>query len=156
MRGVIKKALPSPEREPAWVARIEIVGPGPRAENPMTSFAEIGVRSRTLDSLNRQGIVEPPPGQQDTLPHLLAGRDAAAEAPTGSGKTLAFAIPMVERLRGHRPGGPRALVVGPTRELSIQVASVIAGIDPALRVAVLYGGVGYGAQLRALTAGADI
>jgi superfamily II DNA/RNA helicase len=122
----------------------------------MTSFVELGVRTRTLDSLTRQGISAPNEVQLEALPHLLAGHDTVVEAPTGSGKTLAFAVPMIERLRGHRPGGPRALVVGPTRELSLQVATVIADLDRALRVAVLYGGVGYGAQYQALAGGVDI
>ncbi|MGD0833201.1 MAG: DEAD/DEAH box helicase [Candidatus Dormibacteria bacterium] len=122
----------------------------------MTSFAELGVRTRTLESLGRLGITEPNAVQREALPGLLGGGDAVIEAPTGSGKTLAFAIPVVERLRGHRPGGPRALVVGPTRELCQQVASVIAALDRELHVAVLYGGVGYGAQWHALSSGADI
>ena len=122
----------------------------------MTSFAELGVRSRTLESLTREGIDTPTEVQDQALPPLLAGRDAVVEAPTGSGKTLVFAIPLIERLQGHRPGGPRGLVVGPTRELSLQVASVIASLDRALRVAVLYGGVGYGAQYQALAGGTDI
>jgi superfamily II DNA/RNA helicase len=122
----------------------------------MTSFAELGVRARTLESLTRQGIDAPNEVQREALPHLLAGHDTVIAAPTGSGKTLAFAVPMIERLQGHRPGGPRALVVGPTRELSLQVATVIAGLDRALRVAVLYGGVGYGAQFQALAGGPDI
>ncbi len=122
----------------------------------MTSFAELGVRPRTLESLTRQGIEAPNEVQREALPHLLAGRDTVIAAPTGSGKTLAFAIPMIERLRGRQPRGPRALVVGPTRELALQVASVIASLDRALRVAVLYGGVGYGAQFQALAGGPDI
>jgi superfamily II DNA/RNA helicase len=122
----------------------------------MTSFAELGVRTRTLESLSRSGITDPNAVQREALPGLLAAGDAVIEAPTGSGKTLAFAIPMVERLRGHQLGGPRALVVGPTRELCQQVAAVIAALDRELHVAVLYGGVGYGAQLHALATGADI
>ncbi len=122
----------------------------------MPTFTELGVRTRTLDFLNRLGITEPNPVQLQAIPALLAGRDAVIEAPTGSGKTLAFGVPLIERLRGHRTPGPRALVVGPTRELSLQVASVIAGLDQGLRVAVLYGGVGYGAQLQALSGGADV
>lgn len=122
----------------------------------MTSFADLGVRARTLDTLSQQGITAPTPVQRETLPHLLGGADTVVEAPTGSGKTLAFAIPLVELLRGHRAGGPRALVVGPTRELAQQVASVIGGLDRALHVAVLYGGVGYGPQREALAGGADV
>jgi superfamily II DNA/RNA helicase len=76
--------------------------------------------------------------------------DAVIEAPTGSGKTLAFLVPLVERLAGHRREGVRALIVAPTRELATQIGMVLGTIDPALRVALVYGGVGYGKQLSSL------
>jgi len=66
----------------------------------MTSFAELGVRARTLESLTRQGIDAPNEVQREALPHILAGHDTVIAAPTGSGKTLAFAVPMIERLQG--------------------------------------------------------
>ena len=88
---------------------------------------------------------------------LLTGRDAVAEAPTGSGKTLAFLIPMVERLAGHRAhGGPRALIVAPSRELANQIGAVLRTVDRGLRIAMLYGGVGYGGQLSALRSSPDV
>lgn len=120
------------------------------------TFAALGVRPRTLASLERNDITIANPVQLAAIPGLLAGNDAVIEAPTGSGKTLAYAIPVVERLRGHRAGGPRLLVVGPTRELATQVAGVIAGVDRDLRVAILFGGVGYGSQLAALRRDADV
>ncbi|MFN2568149.1 MAG: DEAD/DEAH box helicase [Candidatus Dormibacteria bacterium] len=116
----------------------------------------MGVRPRTLASLQRNDITVANPVQLAAIPGLLAGHDVVIEAPTGSGKTLAYVIPVVERLRGHRAGGPRLLVVGPTRELASQVAGVIAGVDRDLRVAVLYGGVGYGSQLTSLRRDADV
>ena len=122
----------------------------------MTTFADLGVRSRTLSALTSRGITEPLPVQVQSLPPLLAGRDAVVQAPTGSGKTLAFAVPMVERLRGHSAGGPRALIVVPARELAAQIAAVTRDIDRGLRVALLVGGVGYGGQLSALRDEADI
>lgn len=122
----------------------------------MTSFSDLGVRPRTLDALRAQEIIDPTPVQRDALPPLLGGRDAVIEAPTGSGKTLAFVLPLVERLRGHAREGARALIVGPTRELAVQVAGVIRSVDRALRVAVLHGGVGYGTQLTALDSQPDV
>lgn len=95
------------------------------------------------------------PVQADTIPTLLAGRDVVIEAPTGSGKTLAYLLPMVERLA--RPGpGPRALVVAPVRELAIQVDSVYRLLGASGRIATLYGGVGYGAQMTALRQRPDL
>ena len=48
----------------------------------MTSFAELRVRPRTLESLTRQGIEAPNEVQREALPHLLAGRDTVIAAPT--------------------------------------------------------------------------
>lgn len=116
----------------------------------MTTFDAMGVRSRTLDSLAATGITTPVPVQSDAVPVLLRGQDCVMAAPTGSGKTLAFLIPLVERLQGARPGGgPRALVVTPTRELATQIAGVLRGIDRQLRVALIFGGVGYQPQITA-------
>jgi superfamily II DNA/RNA helicase len=120
------------------------------------TFADLGVGPGTLATLQRSGILHPLPVQAQALPPLLKRRDVVVEAPTGSGKTIAFLVPLVERLRSHRRGGPRALVVGPTRELVIQIAGVLRGLAPGLRVAILYGGVGYRLQLSALREGADV
>jgi superfamily II DNA/RNA helicase len=123
----------------------------------MTSFADLGVRPRTLLALEQGSITTPLPIQAEAIPALLRGRDVAAEAPTGSGKTLAFLIPMVERLSGHRrDGGPRALVVAPSRELANQIGTVLRTVDRGLRIAMLYGGVGYGGQLSALRSSPDV
>ena len=122
----------------------------------MTSFADLGVRTRTVEALRRTNVEHALPVQRDSIPSLLQGRDVVIEAPTGSGKTLAYLVPMVERLSGHRAGGPRALVVTPTRELASQIAGVLRTVDPGLRIALLVGGAGYGGQLAALRGGPDV
>ena len=123
----------------------------------MTTFADIGVRPRTLERLQQASITTPLPIQSESIPFLLQGRDAVVQAPTGSGKTLAFLVPMVERFAGHRKeGGPRGLIVAPSRELANQIGSVLRTVDPGLRVAMIYGGVGYGAQLNALRFRPDV
>ncbi|XP_032434424.1 probable ATP-dependent RNA helicase DDX31 [Xiphophorus hellerii] len=63
--------------------------------------------------------------QQQTIPALLSGQDAAVRSQTGSGKTLSYAVPLVQRLQASEPkvsrsDGPLALVVVPTRELALQ------------------------------------
>ena len=122
----------------------------------MTTFQSIGVRSRTADVLLAGGISEPNTVQREAIPPLLQRRDCVLEAPTGSGKTLAFVVPMVERLAGHAGHGARALVVTPTRELATQVAAVIRSVDPALRVPVCIGGIGYGSQVSVLRNSPDV
>ncbi len=112
------------------------------------SFSELGVSARITRVLAERDIHEPFPIQEQVLRHALAGRDILARAPTGSGKTLGFAIPIVERLRteARRAG---ALVLVPTRELALQVATELAAIGPEqLEVATVYGGVPLHAQAK--------
>jgi len=62
--------------------------------------------------------------QARTIPALLTGRDVLGAARTGSGKTLAFLIPAVElmhRVKFMPRNGTGAIIIGPTRELALQV-----------------------------------
>ena len=121
----------------------------------MHTFAEAGISARILAALDRQNITTPNRVQSESIPALLDGRDVVVQSPTGSGKTLAFLIPLLERFQPGSPG-PRALIVTPTRELAIQVDAVFASLDSELRAALLYGGVGYHAQMLALKRRADV
>ena len=104
------------------------------------------------------GYVDPTPIQLRAIPLVLAGRDAIGSAQTGTGKTAAFGLPILSKLAHHRPAGPRALVLEPTRELASQVETAIRDYArfTNLKVTVVYGGVGYGRQMDELKAGADI
>jgi superfamily II DNA/RNA helicase len=121
----------------------------------LNTFADGVVSARVLDALNRQNITTPNRVQSESIPALLEGRDVVMQSPTGSGKTLAFLIPLLDKIRPGRPG-PRALIVTPTRELAIQVDAVFTSLDPGLRSALLYGGVGYHGQMYALKRGVDV
>jgi superfamily II DNA/RNA helicase len=122
------------------------------------SFAELGVARDLVATLAARGIDTPSPIQSLTVADGLAGRDIAAGAPTGSGKTIAFGLAVVDRISKARKRHPRALVLVPTRELASQVRDELAwlGAPRKLKVAAVYGGVGYGAQQKALRAGVDI
>ncbi len=111
------------------------------------SFAELGVSKNVVRALSQRGIDQPFPVQQMVIRDALAGRDLLVQSPTGSGKTLAFGVPLVELLE---PGakGPTALVLAPTRELASQIVDELESIAEArrLRIAAVYGGVGFGPQ----------
>jgi ATP-dependent RNA helicase RhlE len=113
------------------------------------SFRELGVSSRVVDALAARSILEPFEIQASVLPDALAGLDVLARSPTGSGKTLAFAIPIAERTEVGS-GGPRALVLVPTRELARQVTDelVAVGRPKGLEVASIHGGVPLQAQAK--------
>ena len=75
-----------------------------------------------LERLREAGFLEPTPIQRQAIPILLEGSELLAVAPTGSGKTLAFLLPMVTKLasKDDEAGGPRALLLSPTKELAQQ------------------------------------
>ena len=103
------------------------------------------------------GYQEPTPIQLRAIPLVLAGQDVIGSAQTGTGKTAAFALPILTQL-GESSKGTRLLVLEPTRELAAQVETAIRDFArfTNLRVAVIFGGVGYGKQNDALRDGVDI
>ena len=103
------------------------------------------------------GWSELTPIQSRVIPLLRAGRDVIAQAQTGTGKTGAFALPLLERVSGPARR-PFVLVIVPTRELCLQVATDFErlGRFRRVRIAALYGGNGYGAQERDLRHGVHI
>jgi superfamily II DNA/RNA helicase len=100
--------------------------------------------------MSRRGITEPTDIQAMTIPDGLAGKDVCGKAPTGSGKTIAFGLVLVSRLKRAKPAQPTGLVLVPTRELAQQVRSEIDLLDAtrALRTTAVFGGAGYGPQVR--------
>ena len=115
----------------------------------MKSFADLGISESVVDALAARGIDAPFPVQQLVVSDALDGHDLLVQSPTGSGKTLAFGIPTVDSLK---PGnGLAALILAPTRELASQIVDELDSIARArgLRVAAVYGGVGFGPQSNA-------
>ncbi len=99
--------------------------------------------------------------QAEVLPLTLAGRDVAAQAQTGTGKTAAYLLTIFQRLLATpRParGHPRALVVAPTRELTVQVAADAErlGRHTGLKVEAVFGGMEYREQRDELRRGVDV
>ncbi len=121
-----------------------------------SSFAELGVPQSICDALERRGITEPFEIQAATVADALAGRDVCGRAPTGSGKTLAFGIPMVSTIGKGTSRKPRGLILAPTRELADQISTELRSFSGDIRIGIVYGGVGYGPQVKSLKAGIDI
>jgi superfamily II DNA/RNA helicase len=114
------------------------------------SFADLGISKDVVRALAKRDITQPFPVQQLVVRDALAGHDLLVQSPTGSGKTLAFGIPMIDRIK---PGskGLSALVLAPTRELASQIVDELSSIARArnLNIAAVYGGVGFGPQVKA-------
>ncbi|MDP1629841.1 MAG: DEAD/DEAH box helicase [Caulobacter sp.] len=128
----------------------------------MTNFASLGLAKPLLSALAAEGYTTPTPIQAQAIPLVMDGKDVLGIAQTGTGKTAAFALPILHRLAENRRPAPRrgarCLVLSPTRELATQIAESFRayGAGMGLTVAVVFGGVKYGPQVRALAAGVDV
>ena len=120
-------------------------------------FDNLGLDPRLLKAVGAMGYDAPTPIQAKAIPPVIEGRDVVGCAQTGTGKTAAFVLPTLQRVKA---GGrkPTALIVTPTRELALQIEGVAkkAARFTQHRVAVVYGGVGYGPQAQALRRGIDV
>jgi ATP-dependent RNA helicase RhlE len=127
-----------------------------------SSFSDLHLSEPIRRAIVESGYTEPTPIQKAAIPHLLAGRDLLGCAQTGTGKTAAFALPILQRLAAHprrpEPRHARTLILTPTRELAIQIFDSFKtyGKHLRLRFAVIFGGVGQGAQVDALRGGVDV
>ena len=126
----------------------------------------------------------PTPIQQMVIPAILSGSSSkkkkqsiAFAAATGSGKTLAYLLPIVQMLKSQemlllqpqqdkgpndtswkKPKRPRALILAPTRELTLQIASVLKSLSHTMKLSTtsLVGGEDIGKQRKKLNKHIDI
>ncbi len=128
----------------------------------MTTFNDFGLNPAIAKAVIAKGYSIPTPIQAQAIPPVMAGKDLLGVAQTGTGKTAAFALPILHRLAAiHVKPAPRhcrVLVLSPTRELATQIADNFKayGASLGLSVAVIFGGVKYGAQIKALNQGVDV
>ena len=107
----------------------------------MKNFADCNLSEAALQVLRKQGIKEMTPVQEESLPVVRSGADCIVQAPTGTGKTLAFLLPILEKLK---PGvaSVQALIVTPTRELTLQIYRVARALSEAydIKTLAIFGG----------------
>jgi len=120
-------------------------------------FSKLGLAPALLEGVKAMGYTDPTPIQLRAIPLIMAERDVIGSAQTGTGKTAAFALPILSKLGAPQPR-TRLLVLEPTRELAAQVETAIRDFArfTNLKVAVVFGGVGYGRQNDALKSGVDV
>ncbi|MDO9104540.1 MAG: DEAD/DEAH box helicase [Methylovulum sp.] len=127
------------------------------------SFKQLGLTEALLNAVAEQGYTTPTPVQQKTIPLILDGKDILAGAQTGTGKTASFTLPLLQRLAENidlhqKPRRIRALILTPTRELTMQVYESVKtyGKYLPLHAEAVVGGASIGMQTRNLRRGCDI
>lgn len=125
----------------------------------MKSFEELGINESLRQAVEELGFEQPMPVQEKVIPLLLnSEHDVVALAQTGTGKTAAFGLPVIQRIDIDRRV-PQALILSPTRELCLQIASDLADFSkyiPELKVLPVYGGSSIESQIKALKEGVQI
>lgn len=125
-------------------------------------FLQLGIDRSLLPNIENAGYQEPTEIQRKVIPILLAGKDVLAAAQTGTGKTAAFVLPLasnlLKRADSKQPKVVRALILTPTRELTLQVTETVQMLtkDLGLEVLAVYGGSNIDRQKRTLQKGVDI
>ena len=96
-------------------------------------YSDLNLDPRLNAAIEKLNYAEATAIQEQTIPHILEGKDVAGLAQTGTGKTAAFLIPLIERIlkTQSEPESPRSLkdwnvrsfvlILVPTRELADQI-----------------------------------
>ena len=126
----------------------------------MSTFRELGVSDRILKAVEELGFEQPMPVQEAVIPYLLeeGSGDVVALAQTGTGKTAAYGIPVIQRT-DVESNDAQFLILSPTRELCVQIASDLADFShyiEGLHVIPMYGGSSIENQIRNFKRGAHV
>ncbi len=125
----------------------------------MNNFEGLGVMPEIVRAISEMGYIAPMPVQEEVIPLMLEKTgDVIALAQTGTGKTAAFGIPVLQRTEVS-VRHPQSLILCPTRELCLQIASDLSdysGYISGLSVLPVYGGSSIESQIKTLSKGVHI
>lgn len=127
-------------------------------------FDDLQLEPALAEGVRDRGFTVTTPVQSAVFPIVASDRDLIASAETGSGKTAAYLLPVLDRLLKQDTGGAartsrtRVLVLGPTRELVVQIEDDLQGLvyHTGLTSAAVFGGAPMSPQCQALAAGVDV
>ncbi len=127
------------------------------------NFNEFGLDEKLMEGIDAMGYTTATPVQEQVMQPILDGKDLIVSAQTGTGKTAAFLLPLMHKLitTPHDAHEINAMVIVPTRELAVQIATAMEGISYFTSVsciAVYGGGDGnsFAIEKKALSNGVDV
>ncbi len=125
----------------------------------MNTFEQLGLQENILKAIKELGFETPMPVQEAVIPRIIENNtDIVALAQTGTGKTAAFGLPLLQLIDPDNKK-TQALILSPTRELCMQIASDLNSYSkymPNIKVTAVYGGASIEAQAKQLRAGTQI
>lgn len=122
------------------------------------TFEQFNLNRQLLDAVNDAGFTKPTEIQQKAIPIILGGQHVIGIAQTGTGKTAAYLLPLLMKVKYAQGIDPRAVILVPTKELTIQITEHAKAFarNTDLRILPIYGGVGIKAQVESIKKGVDI
>ncbi|GMF13346.1 unnamed protein product [[Candida] boidinii] len=123
----------------------------------VATFEEMNLKDDLIRGIYGYGFEAPSAIQSRAIMQIISGRDTIAQAQSGTGKTATFSIGMLEVIDTRRRD-TQALVLSPTRELAVQIQSVIKALGDYMNVQchACVGGKSVGEDTKALTKGQNI
>jgi len=119
-------------------------------------FSEMDIDNKIKESLKKMNFDKPTKVQELVIPSMIKGKNVVVKSHTGSGKTAAFGIPVIHQILNGDV--KKVLIIGPTRELVVQVCEEIRKMckDSHIRVFAVYGGHGIEGEIELLNRKFDI
>jgi len=121
---------------------------------PKHAFADFDIHEGLKQAIVAKGYSTPTPIQDQSMTHIIEGRDLVGIANTGTGKTAAFLIPLINKVL-HNPK-EQVMIIVPTRELAIQIDDELRGFLAGMKTrqqifsVVCVGGASIGKQISQL------
>ena len=114
------------------------------------AFRDFGFCSLLNRNLELRNYSTPTPIQDQSIEHILKGRDLIGLANTGTGKTAAFLLPLIEKCFANKH--LKVLIIAPTRELAQQIDDEFRKFSSSMGLysAVCVGGIPIYRQISAL------
>jgi len=126
-------------------------------------FSKLGLSPQIEETLKKNSYTKPTAIQEKVIPLVLEHKDIMAMAQTGTGKSASFVLPILEMWRksiGEGKPKIKALVLTPTRELTLQIADAFTTFGADLKrkpkLVSVIGGESIGEQIYAIQKGCDI
>ena len=164
--GIHRKRSSAPAAEDFAAPSTELELPAAVVKAEPVSFDELSLDPSLAQGILDRGFTTATPIQSAVFSLVKSGRDVIASAETGSGKTAAYLLPVLDRLlkqgvadkSGLLSRQTKVLVLGPTRELVVQIEDDLQGFiyHTGLTSVAIFGGTPIGAQAQALRAGVDL
>lgn len=113
-------------------------------------FDDLNISSELKQNIKRKGFISPTPIQDQSIPHIIEGKDIVGIANTGTGKTGAFLIPLIDEIFRNRR--QKALIIAPTRELAKQIDDELYSLTKSMNIfsVLCVGGSSIGNQINNL------